>query len=371
MNWARALPVACTAGSLIISACSGNPGPGPAPVFSPDLAVSEQAPGIWERELPAGAYFVGAYFDGARESDLDFRMTLEVHGQRTTFADEIPRHGFQVTVVALREPARVRVEIHNADFRDWKGNSTLSIVRLRDADAPPDERELGFLSFGTGGMRLAQSSYAERELSVESFRDAVRHFTAANDIAARADANYALAFTEYLVRIENTVPIFEEAIRRAIAIGDTKERAKRISNLAWTHNRLGLFEKSTREYEEIVPLSDRQRDPRQYGYILGNYGLSAVAIGEFDSALAAQADAHAVFVEIGMRAEAANALSSIGGIYLRIGDPEVPFALTTSRSRTSRRRSSSRVSPAPREWRAPRPRLSVVIAKRSPICAEP
>jgi CHAT domain-containing protein/tetratricopeptide (TPR) repeat protein len=413
MGWTRELQITCIAGFVVLSACSGSPGAGSTHVFSADLPISEEAPGVWQRVLPAGAYLVGA-----RESDLDFRMTVEVQGKRTTLSDEIPRHGFQATVIALNEPALVRVEINNAEFRDWKGKATLSIKRMRDADATPDERELGFASFGLGGMQLALPTYAERELSVESFRDAARHFTAANDIAARADANYALGFTEYLMRFENAaavaasglaqadfeavgneigihdaitlramadieiawkmnvaqkhaerqalfraaderlqvatkffdrqrlnhrrdyafnvrgvgilysgdyenaVPIFEEAIRRAIAIGDTRERVTRVSNLAWTHNRLGFFEKSAREFEEILRLADRQRHARQYAYLVANYGLSAVAIGEFDSALAAQTEAHALFAEIGGRAEAANALSSIGGIYLRIGDPE-------------------------------------------------
>jgi CHAT domain-containing protein len=413
MDWVRALKAVCFAGSLLLFACSRDGGPESVPAYSARLQISDASPAIWEPELPAGVYLVGA-----RENDLDFRMTVQVSGNRSTLTDEVPRHGYMATVVTLREPARLRVEIHHADYPDWKGDARLDAVRLRDADASPDERELGFVSFGEGGIRLAQSTYAERETSTESFRNAVGHFTAANDIAARAEANYALAFTEYMLRTdnaaavvaselaqadfeavgneigaqeaitlramadielamkmnaaqkraeqqalfrtaderlrmtggffdrhglerrrdyvlnvrgvgilyagdyENAAPVFEEVIRLAVASGDTKERIKAVSNLGWTHNRLGLFEKSTRALEAILPLAERHRDRRYTAYVLGIYGLSAVAIGEFDSALAAQAKCHALFAENGMRAEAANALSSIGGIYLRLGDPE-------------------------------------------------
>src|SRR5687768_70925 len=116
MNWARARQIACTAGSLVLFACSGKPEPGSAHVFSAELSVSEQSPGLWEQVLPPGGYLIGA-----RESDLDFRMTIEVQGKRTTLSDEIPRHGFQATVIELGEPARLRVEINNDEYRDWKG----------------------------------------------------------------------------------------------------------------------------------------------------------------------------------------------------------------------------------------------------------
>lgn len=413
MSWAQALRVACTAGCLALPACSGDPRLAGTTVFESQLPISENAPGVWQSELSAGAYRIDA-----REIGIEFKMTIETAGQTSHFDDEVARHGYQATVVVMRDPGVVRIQLHNAEFRDWRGSAALRVVRLRDIEDTPDALERGLAAFGEGCALLARPTFAERETAVASFRQAIDHFTTAGDIAARADAHYALASIEYMVRMDNqaaiapagfaqadfsavgnavgvhdaialramadieiawkmnaaqkraeqqelyrsaeerlvlaeaffdsrglilrrdfalnvrgigvlysgdyvrAVPIFEEAIRRAIAIGDTRERLKRVSNLSWTHNRLGLFEKSARAIEEVIHFTERERDARLYAYMRGNYGLSAVAIGEFDSALTAQAEAHSIFLENGMRAEAANALSSIAGIYLRLGDTE-------------------------------------------------
>ncbi len=194
----------------MLFACSGRTGSGAAHIFSTELQVSEAAPGFWERELPPGAFLITA-----RERDIDFRMTVKVAGNSSSLADEIPRHGYQATVITRRDPELVRVALDNADDRDWKGSASLDIVRLRDADTPPDARELGFVSFGEGGIRLARVIYAERESSTQRFREAARHFSAAKDIAARADANYALAFTEYLLRMDNQAAVIASDQARA------------------------------------------------------------------------------------------------------------------------------------------------------------
>jgi hypothetical protein len=130
MNWARAQRVACIAGSLVLFACSERSGSGTVRSLSAALPVSEQGPELWECELPADAHLLGA-----RERDLDFRMTVDIRGNRTTRLDEIPRRGFQATVIEVSESAPGRFEISTARRDDAFDVCDIGILCTGDCES--------------------------------------------------------------------------------------------------------------------------------------------------------------------------------------------------------------------------------------------
>jgi CHAT domain-containing protein/tetratricopeptide (TPR) repeat protein len=366
---------------------------------------------VWQRQMPAGVFLVET-----RETDVDVRMIVDAAGRHAELEDEVGRHGHKAMVVVLPEPGPIRVALRNLDYRTMKGSVALRVIRLRDSDASPSPREHGLSQLGAAGELLALGTPEARAKSREHLRMAIRHFTAAKDVAARADARYALACVEYflhtdypdgvvaaeearddyetagdIVGVHNAlamratidieiawlmnavgrraeqlerfrkideqlrgaeeffasrgmavreqymtnmrgigilysgddhraIDFFKNAAKLARARDDVIERTKSLQNVAWTKMRLGYLEQSAREMEDLLARDSFSGHPRNYAQWLTNYGIIAIAIGEFDRALAAQTEAHQIFEAQGMIQERANALVSIGYIYLRIGD---------------------------------------------------
>jgi CHAT domain-containing protein len=243
MGWARAFQIASTTGLCAMYACSGDSPAGSAPTFSGDFAVTGEAPVTWERNLASGAYLIEA-----RENDIDVRVIVDTPDRHAELDDEIVRQGAKFLVVALKKAGNVRVTLRNTDHSTMKGGVAMRVVRLRDVDAPPAPRELGFAELGAAGERLASGTPAEREKSRENLRAAIGHFAAANDLAARAEAHYALANVEYFVRTDYPGGVAEaEAARSDYAAGGDvvgihdaiAMRAKIEIEIAWMMNAAG------------------------------------------------------------------------------------------------------------------------------------
>ena len=108
----------------------------------------------------------------------------------------------------------------------------------------------------------------------------------------------------------------------ARANNDVAEQAKSLANLAAVHNFRGFIAQAAKEYEALLPLIDPQAQPYQYAALLGNYGFTLIALGDFDRALDLHTEALKLYTEIGEEAERAVELAALGGLYLRMGDAE-------------------------------------------------
>ena len=116
--------------------------------------------------------------------------------------------------------------------------------------------------------------------------------------------------------------LLERSIEMARANNDVAEHAKSLGNLATIHNFRGFIAQAAKEYEALLPLIDPRRQPYQYAVLLGNYGFTLIALGDFDRALTLHTEALKLYTEIGEESERAIEMAALGGLYLRMGDAE-------------------------------------------------
>jgi CHAT domain-containing protein/tetratricopeptide (TPR) repeat protein len=122
--------------------------------------------------------------------------------------------------------------------------------------------------------------------------------------------------------------LLEQAVSMSRANHDVAQEARSLGNLASIHNLRGYMAQAAREYEALLPIVDHKS--YQYAVLLGNYGFTLIALGDFDRALSVQLEALALFTRMGNESERATALAALGGLYLRMGDAS--RALDTLRS---------------------------------------
>jgi tetratricopeptide (TPR) repeat protein len=116
--------------------------------------------------------------------------------------------------------------------------------------------------------------------------------------------------------------LLERSIEMARANNDIAEQAKSLGNLAAVHNYRGFMAQAAKEYEALLPLIDPRAQPYPYAALLGNYGFTLIALGDFDRALELHTEALKLYTEIGKEAERAVELAALGGLYLRMGDAD-------------------------------------------------
>jgi CHAT domain-containing protein/tetratricopeptide (TPR) repeat protein len=113
---------------------------------------------------------------------------------------------------------------------------------------------------------------------------------------------------------------FQRAIKMSNANRDPGEEARSLLNLAWIHNRIGSVAEAAAEYERLLPLIEKERQPMLYTIAIGNYGFCLVALGDFDRALAVHTEALDLAKRIHNDPEHARHMSALGVIYFRTGD---------------------------------------------------
>jgi len=136
--------------------------------------------------------------------------------------------------------------------------------------------------------------------------------------ATNMRAVLAVSTTDY----DSGTKLLERSIEMARANNDVAEHAKSLGNLAAIHNFRGYIAQAAKEYEALLPLLDPRTQSFQYAVLLGNYGFSLIALGDFDRALTLHTEALKLYTEIGEESERALEMAALGGLYLRMGDAE-------------------------------------------------
>jgi tetratricopeptide (TPR) repeat protein len=121
---------------------------------------------------------------------------------------------------------------------------------------------------------------------------------------------------------ENAGRLFAQAVEMTRANADAREQAISLANLAWVHNRRGFIAQAAAEYEALLPMIEKEKEPYQYAVALGNFGFCLIALGDFDRALKLHNEALAMYTAQGKEAERATELNALGGLYFRIGDTQ-------------------------------------------------
>jgi tetratricopeptide (TPR) repeat protein len=192
------------------------------------------------------------------------------------------------------------------------------------------------------GVQNAATIRATAELEVASGMSAGAQRAEQRALYSAADKSFALAaeyFTgrKLMMRAQFAVnqrgirayfeggyaeaaQFFQQAVDLARANQDPGEESRALTNLAWMHNRLGHVVQAASEYERLLPLIEKDRQPDVYVNALGNYGLCLVALGDFDRAVAVHTEAIGITQKMHHDAEHARHLELLGGVYFRTGD---------------------------------------------------
>jgi CHAT domain-containing protein len=175
-----------------------------------------------------------------------------------------------------------------------------------------------------GGMNASAQGAEQRALYQSADRTLERSaefFTKHNlAVSAAYAVNMRGIRAFYEGKYEEGAVHFALAVKMARAKRDPSQEAQSLANLAWMHNRLGRIAEATVEYERLLPLIEKDRQPALYLQAAGNYGFCLVAKGEFDRALGLHAEAIELAGKVHNDSEHARHLAALGGLYFRTGD---------------------------------------------------
>ena len=114
--------------------------------------------------------------------------------------------------------------------------------------------------------------------------------------------------------------LFASAVDIARESRDAFSEARALGNLAWLDFENANVHSAAAEYERLLELVERDRQPDLYASHVSNLGVCLMLQGDFGRALALHKDALELFIARGDNALRAKELLAIGGLHLRIGD---------------------------------------------------
>jgi CHAT domain-containing protein/tetratricopeptide (TPR) repeat protein len=185
-----------TAALLVLTACLAactERARDPVETFAAQVPVSGDAPSSIVRTLQRGAYLVEV-----REQEIDLRVRVDAGGKSRALEDRSPRYGGVYAIVSFDSPGELRIEISSVDHQTRRGNAAVRIARwVREPDAAPGELETGYRAQSEAGELAVVGDPPSWTRAADKLHEAVTHFDAAGDDAARAQAASALAFIQY------------------------------------------------------------------------------------------------------------------------------------------------------------------------------
>jgi CHAT domain-containing protein/tetratricopeptide (TPR) repeat protein len=299
----RALPLTFVACLLCLAACSSARDDATTE-YSSVVEVDGSKDFATQRSLAAGAYLVEV-----RERDIDLRTLVDAAGRHCELEDQVQRHGVQYQVVSLVAPGPLRIALRSADHRTKQGSAGIRVLRFtRAATAPADARERGFVAFGVAGEQTALATgnanadaagdaYA---LAAEKLHEAVTQFESAGDAPALAQAQYTLAWLQYVARNDHAAAIraaeaaskaFDDADDEAGVEGAAVVRSAAELELAAGMNastqraeQSAMYDTADRRLAAAADFFSHHARPVQAAYAVNQRGLRALNVGDYESA---------------------------------------------------------------------------------------
>ncbi len=292
----RVIRIAIAITSFALCACSGDARRQIVEQASSGFEVSGATSPQFKQRLSAGTYLVEV-----REVEIDLRVQVDSAATHAVLSDQVPRHGVIYAMVTLPHDDDLTIQLHSADHKTKQGRGELRLLRWRRGPGEePGELERGFLSFSEAGQQCALGTPLGWSRSADRLYDAVTHFTAARDAAARAQAAYSLASLQYNVRDEwaaavRATEVAAEAFAQAgdetgSANAKTLRAATEINVAAGmdasTHGaeRKALFASVDRRLAEVTEFFTGHGLGIRAEYAVNMRGLCAVNVGDYPAA---------------------------------------------------------------------------------------
>jgi len=286
----RALHILCIAWLGCVAACSGDR-PDPAPSLNADLALLDDTAPELKQLLQPGVYLIEV-----RERAINVRTEIDIAGLHSELLDRTPRHGVMYKVVSLPSPAELRVRVHSVDHPSKKGHAEIRIARWHRAlDAPPSERELGYIAYGIAGEQNVLATAESWALAADKLNEAVTYFEASGDDEARGLAAYTLANVQYSARDDwaatirateiatdafddthDVVGVQNSATMRAAA---EIELASEMDAGTQRAEQSALYEAADRRLKEAAEFFSANQLPLRAAYAVNMRGIRALNVG--------------------------------------------------------------------------------------------
>jgi CHAT domain-containing protein len=214
-SWAA--PIALVLAACVMS-CSLHSQRDPVELFATELSLDGETAPTVDRALQRGVYLVSV-----RERDIDARVNIAAGGKAVPQEDRLPRHGIVYKVVSLAAPATIHIQIASADHHSKRGHVDVRIARwARAPEEKPGELESGYAAQAAANEMAALDKPDAWARAADKLHEALTHFEAAGDEAARAQAAYTLGYVQYGPRDQYSAAVraSETAAEAFSSIGD-------------------------------------------------------------------------------------------------------------------------------------------------------
>jgi CHAT domain-containing protein/tetratricopeptide (TPR) repeat protein len=289
------LSVLACACALQLSSCSGAPDD-PVTEFSTELPLRNDARAELRRQVGIGTWLVEV-----RESGIDVRATVAAPDARTELQESVPRYGTVYQVVSLTRPGELHVTLRSDDHPSRTGRASVRIARFaRPLDRPPGASELGYLAWAAAGELQVRADAEAWAAAADKLSEAIAHFDAAGDDAARARAAYSLAALQYSERddwpaairaAELAAEAFDDAddedgLHNARTLRGAAEIEVAGGMNAGTQRaqQKALYEAADRRLADAAAFFLERRQPIRAAYAINLRGVRALAVGSDDEA---------------------------------------------------------------------------------------
>jgi tetratricopeptide (TPR) repeat protein len=131
-------------------------------------------------------------------------------------------------------------------------------------------------------------------------------------ILAEAEGRRGLALV-VLGRVEEALPVLEEAIRRSDAVGDLHSLYRSLNNLSALHEHRGAFAQAAPCSKRALEVAERMGNPNGIAFMTMRHGQIAFCLGDWRQARAHFERALALSREIGASTVVSECLNSLGG----------------------------------------------------------
>jgi CHAT domain-containing protein/tetratricopeptide (TPR) repeat protein len=323
-----------TAVLAVFAACIGactDRARDPVEAFATRVAITGDAPVSVTRSLQRGAYLVEV-----REQEVDLRVRIEAGATSSTLEDRAPRYGAIYKIVSFESPGELRIEISSADHKSKRGNAAVRIARwTREPGAVPGELEAGYRAQSEAGELAVVADPQAWTRAADKLHEAVTHFDAAGDDAARGEAAYALAYIQYGPRDQYAAAVracetAAEAFARAgneIGVQNaTMLRAATEIDLAAAMSaetqraeQRALYSEADRRLEEAARFFVARGLPLRAQYAVNMRAMRAINLGDYEGAARLFSEAVAMAKGNDDIREQARSLGNLAAVHVYLG----------------------------------------------------
>jgi len=255
------------------------------------------------------------------KNHFNYRLAAQFASECIAILD---KEDFQVNPILLREAGETCHQVGDVyRAREFISRSLNILFSDRDKGENINDEELALSSLVYGRM-LSQSG--EPEEAIRCFEQSIKIFSTIGNVRERAITLGDIARIRVSKgEVDEALRLHEERFRIFEELGDRRERAITLGDIARIRVSKGEVDEALRLHEERFRIFEELGDRRERAITLGDIARIRVSKGEVNEALRLHEERLRIFEELGDRRERAITLGDIARI--RVSRGEVDEAL--------------------------------------------